>query len=242
MLKKAWTFFIFAVVFLTPASGAFEGSVVQTIGSIRYEAYTYTRPPIPSDTYGAWRTKDQRIELWKDLWNVHGLSNRILKLGTSVQGRDILMFDCGNVSSNVMLIDAELHGNEDHPGEVLLMFVYWLFESGDSIAQRILQKNRLMFVPSVDIDKFERVNARAGGGVNLNRNFEYGWGQSGDNQPGSDDYRGPSAGSEPETQAIRKAFIEYQPIVYVSSCRCVHGPGLWKLNSGKRDSWPGYIL
>jgi hypothetical protein len=216
MLKRVCLLLIVAVILLLPTSEAIEQSVLYAVGSIKYDSYSYARPQIPSDVWGAWRTKDQRIGLWKELWNAHGLSDRIIKIGSSVQGKDILMFDCGNASSKAMLIDAELHGNEDHPGEVMLMFVYWLLESGDSDAQRILQRNRLLFVPSVDIDKYARVNARSGGGVNLNRNFVTGWGQSGDNVPGSDDYRGPSARSEPETQAMRTAFNDYQPGIYVN--------------------------
>jgi hypothetical protein len=216
-LKRSLVVLLVAVVFVLPVSEALDSTVLRNVGSINYGTQLmYVRPDIPSDVYGAWRTKSDRIDLWKELWNANGLSSRIVKIGVSVQGRDILLFDCGNVNSKAMLMDAELHGNEDHPGEVLLMFVYWLLQSGDAEAQHILQNNRLLFVPSVNIDVFARDNARVGGGVNLNRNFVYGWGTSGDNTPGSDDYRGPSAGSEPETQAVRKAFSDYQPSIYVN--------------------------
>ncbi|MGB9134415.1 MAG: M14 family metallopeptidase [Candidatus Bathyarchaeia archaeon] len=216
MLKRLSLFLTVVVVFSFPVSEAIEAASIRASGWVKYDTLTYARPQIPSSVGSAWRSKDQRINLWKELWNANGLSDRIIKIGSSVQGKDVLMFDCGNASNNVMLIDAELHGNEDHPGEVLLMFVYWLLESGDSEAQRILQGNRLLFVPSVDIDRFGRVNARPGGGVNLNRNFVKGWGQSGDNTPGSSEYRGPSAGSEPETQTMRKVFSDYQPRIYVN--------------------------
>lgn len=218
MAKRALGAFLIVGVFLLTSSEALQNTsqVVRAGGSIVYSTFAYARPAIPSDVYSAWRNKNARLQLWRDLWNAQGLSDRVIKIGESVQGNDVLMFDCGNVSCQAMLIDAELHGNEDHPGEVLLMFVYWLFGSGDADAQRILERNRLLFVPSVNIDKFDRVNARPGGGVNLNRNFVYGWGRSGDDRPGSDDYRGPSAGSEPETQAMREAFVDYQPRVYVN--------------------------
>ena len=216
MLKRGTLVFLLVIAFLLPHVGALQESVIYNTGSIRYSTLSYERPNVPPDSYSYWRTKDQRIDLWKDLWSSEGLSDRIIAIGKSVQGEDILMFDCGRLSGKTMIIDAELHGNEDHPGEVLLMFVYWLFGSGDSEAQRILDRNRLLFVPSVNIDKFERVNARPNGGVNLNRNFVEGWGQSGDDQPGSDDYRGPSSGSEPETQAMRGVFSDYDPTIYVN--------------------------
>ena len=216
MLKRLAVLLAVTVVFSVPISEAIEAAVIHASGGIKYDSFTYARPQIPSNVWDAWRAKDQRIDLWKELWSANGLSDRIVKIGSSVQGKDILMFDCGNASSDAMLLDAELHGEEDHPGEVLLMFVYWLLESEDATAQRILRRNRLLFVPSVNIDRFSRVNARPGGGVNLNRNFVKGWGQSGDNTPGSSEYRGPFAGSEPETQAIRKTFSDYQPRIYVN--------------------------
>ena len=113
MFKKVIVIFLVTVFFVLPVSEALESNVISNVGSINYGTLAYALPKIPSDVYGAWRTKSDRIDLWKELWNVNGLSNRIIKIGVSVQGRDILMFDCGNVGSKAMMIDAELHGNED---------------------------------------------------------------------------------------------------------------------------------
>ena len=234
------------LIITLPSSGAAQDPSSYTlgnVGAIRYTLLAYERPDIPSDPYGAWRTKDARIDLWKELWNENGLSNRIVKIGTSVLGNDILVFDCGEITAKSMLMDMELHGNEDHPGEVILMFAHWLLESGDSTAQRILQNNRLLFVPSVDFDRFERVNARSGGGVNLNRNFVSGWGSSGDNTPGSDDYRGPSAASEPETQAMRNAFSTFKPRIYVNfhvGAFMAHGSGNSTLGNAILNAAPSF--
>src|SRR3990172_2758111 len=61
-----------------------------------------------------------------------------------------------------------------------------------------------------------RKNRRNNGGcfgVDLNRNYPYGWGydNGSSNNPCSDTYRGPSAGSEPESQAIRNFILPKQP-------------------------------
>jgi len=54
-------------------------------------------------------------------------------------------------------------------------------------------------------------------GVDLNRNFVYGWGNSGSGVPTHNtEYRGISAGSEPETQAVRYAQQKYDPQIYVN--------------------------
>jgi len=46
------------------------------------------------------------------------------------------------------------------------------------------------------------------GGVDLNRNYDYGW-EGGSTSPGSEIYGGPAPFSEPETQAIRDFVLEH---------------------------------
>ncbi len=66
-------------------------------------------------------------------------------------------------------------------------------------------------------DNWWRKNARGDGGgiwgVDINRNYSYHWGHCGgsSSNPSAQDYRGPSAGSEPETQAMMK-FVKAQNI------------------------------
>lgn len=68
-------------------------------------------------------------------------------------------------------------------------------------------------------DRFWRKNRRPVGGgqvgVDLNRNFSFGYGldSGSSSSPWSDVYRGPSAFSEPETQAYRDFFLDHQNIV-----------------------------
>jgi carboxypeptidase T len=87
----------------------------------------------------------------------------------------------------------------------------------------LLAKRDVYIIPMVNPDGVEydiatgqyrmhRKNARAdqGGalGVDLNRNYGYHWGEGGSSaEPDSDIYHGPSAFSEPETQAVKK-FVE----------------------------------
>jgi murein tripeptide amidase MpaA len=52
--------------------------------------------------------------------------------------------------------------------------------------------------------KNRRLNSNGSFGVDLNRNYSYGWGTTGTSAtPSNDTYRGTSAFSEPETQAMR---------------------------------------
>ena len=58
-------------------------------------------------------------------------------------------------------------------------------------------------------------------GTDLNRNFDFRWGQEGvSSEPCSDIYRGESAGSEPEIQVIMKfgrELVEQYPTGHVSN-------------------------
>jgi hypothetical protein len=55
-------------------------------------------------------------------------------------------------------------------------------------------------------------------GVDINRNYPAFWGQCGGSSGSTwaQDYRGPTAGSEPETQAIMNVFKKYRPIANIS--------------------------
>ncbi len=174
---------------------------------------------IPSNVWDGWRSRTDKENLWKNLWNAHGLSSKITVAGKSVQNRDIYLFEAGNPSAPVLFVDAEMHGNEDHTFEFLTMFAYWLLngeDTGDATAQRIMQNNKVLFMPIVDTDRssklpeFARENANL---VNLNRNFVYNFRVQGQ---GTDAYSGPSAASEPETKAVKNVFNTYKPKVYVN--------------------------
>lgn len=66
-------------------------------------------------------------------------------------------------------------------------------------------------------DRLWRKNRRNNGnsyGVDLNRNYDDHWGGPGASDvPSSDTYRGPSAASEPEVQALTAFFLENTNIV-----------------------------
>jgi hypothetical protein len=84
-----------------------------------------------------------------------------------------------------------------------------------------------------DVDDFWRKNRRNNGnsyGVDLNRNYPPGWSSScgGSTSPSSDTYRGPSAGSEPETQTMM-AFQKERNFAKILD---------W--HSYARDTRPGY--
>jgi hypothetical protein len=164
--------------------------------------------------------KDLMLQQWIALCNNHTQWASYESIGKTVNGRNIYVFKIGTPSAPRIMYDGEVHATEDSGTELMYTFAKWLLESGDALAQHILQMTYHMFIPVVNKDVYgAKTNAN---GVDLNRNGVYGWGQSGSSDPNAADYRGPSAGSEPETQALRNAWRRWQPKFYINTHHGYH--------------------
>ena len=151
-------------------------------------------------------------------------------IGTTVEGRSIWAV---KISDNVatdenepeVYFDAMHHAREPFSMESLL-WMMWELVAGyglDPESTFLVDEREMWFVPCVNPDGYEynRVTNPQGGGlwrknrvnngdgtfgVDLNRNYAYQWGYDNvGSSPNSSNstYRGPSAFSEPETQAVR---------------------------------------
>jgi hypothetical protein len=152
-------------------------------------------------------------------------------IGVSQQNRTIWMVKISdnadqNEDEPEMLYTGLTHAREPEGMELLLYYMYYLLEhyGTDPEATYLVNTRELYFVPVVNPDGYVRnqtTNPTGGGmwrknrrnngdgsfGVDLNRNYSYNWGannQGSSPNPSSDTYRGLSAFSEPETQAIRQ--------------------------------------
>ena len=133
--------------------------------------------------------------------------------------------------------DALHHAREPQSMASMMYYMYWLLENyGTNPEATYLVNNReIFFVPVVNPDGYvynQTTNPNGGGGwrknrrnsgggnygVDLNRNYDYGWGNNSgsSSDPGSETYRGPSAGSEPETQAIKNYLAQINPKISFS--------------------------
>lgn len=118
------------------------------------------------------------------------------------------------------------HAREHLSVDVPLKWAQYLvseYNKGNQQIVSLVQSRDIHIIPLVNPDGAEydisgdkyklwrksRVDYKTGHyGVDLNRNYGYKWGQDGASKnPKDDTYRGPSAFSEPETQAIKK-YIE----------------------------------
>jgi hypothetical protein len=125
--------------------------------------------------------------------------------------------------------------------------MWWLLENygTDPVAAYLVNNREMFFVPVVNPDgyvynqttnpngggmwrKNRRVNSPGIYGVDLNRNYSYGWGlNSGSSgNPSSNTYRGPYAFSEPESQAVRDFLLLHNPEIAFT----IHSYGGYYLN------------
>jgi hypothetical protein len=140
----------------------------------------------------------------------------------------------------VVWFDALHHAREPMGAESLLLFADHVLQqavSGDEDAERLLRTRQMLFIPCANPDGYEfnrqtfpsgggmwRKNRRPNGGssygVDLNRNYDWEWGPQWGGSSGtstSDTYRGPSAGSELEIQALSNLMATHPPAISVSA-------------------------
>jgi carboxypeptidase T len=158
---------------------------------------------------------------------------QIDSLGQSVEGREIWHMTISGHSGNSDVLPAVVFLGGHHAREhlsvetPLLLTKKWIqeYRAGNPNVITLMKARQIHVVPAVNPDGLEfdvtgsryqywrknrgLVNNRPQG-IDLNRNYGFGWGGSGSSgSPGSETYRGPAPFSEPETQAIKK-FIEQQ--------------------------------
>ena len=131
------------------------------------------------------------------------------------------------------LMDGQMHPREVMTPEIVVHAIDYLTSNydTDTQVQRWVDNLEIWMVPVVNPDGAAYVHAHdsmwrknrshncgSDVGVDLNRNFEWNWnGCSGSSSICSEDtYRGPSAASEPETQALQSLMEALRPLYYLT--------------------------
>ncbi|MFC1683408.1 M14 family zinc carboxypeptidase [Candidatus Zixiibacteriota bacterium] len=176
-----------------------------------------------------------------------GITTARDSIGSTHEGRAlwaIKVSDNPDVQENEpeILFDALHHAREPITVSVLLNTLNYLCANygSDPEVTFLVDNRQIWFVPIVNPDGYiyNETNYPSGGGmwrknrrdngggtygVDLNRNYPYQWGGAGSSgDPDDDLYRGPSAGSEPETQAMM-SFISSHQFVTQNSYHSVVG-------------------
>jgi len=158
-------------------------------------------------------------------------------IGNTHEGRDIWAVRISDNPSEdenepgVLFLGCH-HAREWISVEVPLYIAQYLTDNYDvdEDIKHLVDNCEIWIVPVVNPDGYEysrtanrlwRSNRRDNGdgtfGVNLNRNYSYMWGGPGSSGNTSNtNYRGPSAFSEPETQAVRDLVLAYDFRVLIS--------------------------
>jgi murein peptide amidase A len=126
-----------------------------------------------------------------------------IEVGTSVEGRPITAIRRGDPEGRAVLVIGVIHGDE---------------QAGLDIVERletlpVPDGIDLYLVDSMNPDGVAHDIRHNANGVDLNRNFPYNWGPIA--EPGNWEYAGPSAASEPETQAMVAFIGDLQPDIVI---------------------------
>lgn len=193
--------------------------------------------------FGGWHTYSENIAYLDSLYTEYpGLISEKWSIGTTHQNRDIWCVrlsdnaDVDEIGEPEILLDTMHHAREIMAGEFGIMWADYLCSNYgiDPVITWLMDNRELYLVSMVNPDGVvynETIQPQGGGmwrknrrnnggsyGVDPNRNYPYEWEGSGSStDPNSDTYRGPSAGSEPEIQAMMNLvnshdFITHQTL------------------------------
>lgn len=180
---------------------------------------------------------ERQISFLSDLASANPKLVKVFSIGKSLEGRNIWAIrlnadvdDGATVSAKPGIVYMGGHHAREHLSiEVPLLLAKYLVDNygKDSSITKLIDNRDIFIIPSVNPDgsefdistgnyKMWRKNRSKNGGascqgVDLNRNYGFGWGTGGSSTDKcSDIYMGPKAFSEPETMAI-KSFVESRP-------------------------------
>lgn len=162
-----------------------------------------------------------------------------IQIGTSVEGRPIWAVKISDhpvlnesAAEAGVYFDALTHAREPLSLEAVLYYMWWLLENYNQNPEAtwLVNNREIFFVPVVNPDGYvynQTTNPNGGGlwrknrrisntncqGIDLNRNFGFGWGLNtgSTDEPCSNTFRGLTAFSEPETQAIQNFLSQVEP-------------------------------
>lgn len=156
-------------------------------------------------------------------------------IGKSLLGRDIWALKITNSKTTfptkkpVLLINAMHHAREVMTPEIPLDMAQFLLEGygKDPKATQWVDTKEIWLIPMLNVDgnnivwtsdTWWRKNARDSYGVDINRNYPYMWAgcDGSSDYRGAQDYHGPSAASEPETQVMMNIVSRIQPVFDIS--------------------------
>ena len=220
----------FAHISANPADLAYLRASGQNIQILQADMETANAFADKGVGYGIYHTYSETVAFVDSLRLLYpNIISQKWSIGQTVEGRDLWAFrvsDNPDIDENEpeILLDAMHHAREIMSSEFTIMFAEYLAQNygSDPEITWLVDNRELYIVPVVNPDGsvYNETNSPSGGGmwrknrrnngdgtfgVDPNRNYPYMWGfdDSGSSpDPSSEVYRGPSAGSELEIQAM----------------------------------------
>ena len=176
---------------------------------------------------------DESLEFLKDMEKRYPDLFKVIKIGTTYEGRDIVLM---KISKNVkdadskpaLLYTGTIHAREWIGHELALKFIEYiaLNQNTHPLLEKSLKTSTIYMVPCLNPDGYEysrkhfsfwrknrRKNPDGTIGVDLNRNFSIGWKKI--SNTSSNVYGGEYPFSEAETKAI-KEFVDSHPNITIA--------------------------
>jgi len=186
--------------------------------------------------FGAFHTYSETVDRLDELHTLYpSLTTAKYSIGMTGEGRTLWAMkvsDNPDASENEpqVMFNGTHHAREPMSNEACLLLIEYLCShyDTDTRIRRLVDEREIYFVPIVNPDGYvynETTYPNGGGywrknrsdngdgtfGVDLNRNYTYQWGLTGSSaNPEYEDYRGPAAGSEPETQAMMAFSVAHE--------------------------------
>lgn len=182
-----------------------------------------------------YKNADEVEFILKEIQSKYDTITELKSIGKSVEGRNIWAIKISSNKTQLkykkssILFNSMHHAREVMTPEVTLDIVDFLTQNYgvDSRVTQWVDEFEIWVVPMLNPDgnhivwtenNMWRKNTQGGHGVDLNRNYPYNWNscRGSSSWRRSDTYRGPSAGSEPETQALMNLVSQIRPVFDIS--------------------------
>lgn len=185
----------------------------------------------PDDEY---KNPDEIEDFVKDIHARYPAITQLKVIGKTLEGQDILAI---KISDNVklkekepaILVNAMHHAREVMTPEITTDMIEYLVTNYGSNAEvtKWVNETEIWVIPMFNLDgnrkmwngnSMWRKNTRNDHGVDLNRNYPYGWNscKGSSAETGAQDYRGTAPASEPETQAMMNLVATIKPVFNIS--------------------------
>lgn len=185
----------------------------------------------PDEEY---KTPNEIEDFIRDIHSRYPDLTEVKSIGKTLEGRDIWAIkisDNARVDEKepVLFINGMHHAREVMTPEITTDMVEYLVTNygKNSDVTRWVDNTEIWVIPMFNLDgnhimwtedSMWRKNARGGFGVDINRNYPASWNSCNGSSSSryAQDYRGDSAGSEPETQAMMNFVGSIKPVFSIS--------------------------